>query len=151
MIFRQMTTEDLAYHQKHALYPEDRKIHVGQSEYNFSLVDGDVVLGIAGFRFINNTTAWCWLSMGENAKEHLTISFRTLSEWIGGFKGDAGQWVPGFCETYGIRRLEAYVELGFEAGVKLVEHLGFVEESRMPNFIGELPAIRFVRFFKEQK
>jgi RimJ/RimL family protein N-acetyltransferase len=140
MEFRQMTDEDLAYHQKHALNPDDRKIHVGESEYTYSLVDGDVVLGIAGFKFINDTTAWCWLSMGENAKEHLTISFRTLAEWI-----------PTFCRDFKIRRLEAYVKVGFEAGVRLVEHLGFTEESRMPNFFDDMPGIRFVRFFKESK
>jgi len=135
-----MTAEDLAYMQTHGVKEKDRKIRAGESEYNYSLVDGDVVLGIAGFRFINDTTAWCWLSMGDAATTHLTESFRVLSEWI-----------PTFCVDFGIRRLEAYVEVGFEAGIRLVEHLQFKEESRMRNFIGDSPAIRFVRFFGDSQ
>ena len=99
-----------------------------------------MTLGIAGFRFINDTTAWCWLCMGEAATQHLTESFRCLATWI-----------PSFCRDFGVRRLEAYVEVGFEEGIRLVEHLQFEEESRMKDFIDGNPAIRFVRFFGDAK
>ena len=141
MLFRVMTSEDLAYMQKHGGQEKDRKIRAGESEYNYALVDGEVTLGIAGFRFINDTTAWCWLCMGEAATQHLTESFRCLATWI-----------PSFCHDFGVRRLEAYVEVGFEEGIRLVEHLQFEEESRMKDFMGKgKPGIRFVRFFEESK
>lgn len=151
MQFREMQESDLIYIQEHGVRDKDRKIRVGRSDYDYALVEGDVVLGVAGFRFINDTTAWCWLSMTDAAKQNLTESFRALSGWIGGFKGEGDQWIPGFCETMGIRRLEAYIEIGFDAGKRLVEHLGFEFESRKKNFFGDEPADCYVRFFKETK
>ena len=150
MNFRQLQESDIAYMAEHGIREDGHKVRIDNTEYNYTLEHDGAILGIAGFRFITDTTAWCWLQMGEEAMKHLTISFRTLSEWIGGYTGINGERVPGFCETNGIRRLEAYVEVGFEAGIRLVEHLDFHEESRMLNFIDDKPAIRFVRFFKEK-
>jgi hypothetical protein len=139
MIFRQMITEDLVYIQAHALNADDRKIMAENVEYNYALVDGDITFGIAGFKFINATTAFCWMVMGDKAKENIIECHRCMKTWI-----------PEFCRDFKIRRLEAYVEVGFEEGIRLVEHLGFEEESRMRHFIGDAPAIRFVRYFEEQ-
>ena len=140
MPIRIMTTEDLAYIQKHGAKEKDRKICAGESEHNYALVVNGVTLGIAGFRFINDTTAWCWMCPGDEWTGNLTESFRALAEWI-----------PTFCKDFGIRRLEAYIEVGFEKGVRLIEHLGFDLESRKKNFFGDEPGDCYVRFFEETK
>jgi RimJ/RimL family protein N-acetyltransferase len=140
MIFREMTQADLDYMAIHGVKEKDRKIHAGQSEYNYALADGDVTLGIAGFRIINDFTAWVWMIPGDEWTQHLAVAFRLLSEWI-----------ETFCADFGIRRLEAFVEIGFNEGIRLVEHLGFIEDGIMKNFYGDLPGLRFVRLFEETK
>lgn len=107
-------------------------------DYGYTLEHEGKVLGIGGFRFINSTTAWAWLDLTDRAGSHLIASYRVIKEWI-----------DLFAQEHGIRRLQAYIEADFEKAIRLVKHLGFHQESTMPNFVGNKSAYLYVKYFGE--
>jgi len=146
MNFRQLQQSDVEYMAENSYDKDFYKQVPAQTEFDYALEhDGDI-LGVGGFRMKNNTTAWCWFDLSTKAAEHTIVCYRVIKEWIEGYEGKDGH-VPGFCETHGILRLEAYVKVGFEAGARTVEHLGFEWEHRMMKFIGQSPADRYVKYF----
>ena len=107
-----------------------------QVDFTYTLEHEGDPLMVGGFRLINLTTAWCWVDMSTSSRRHLRASYRTLKEWIDQFSAE-----------HGIRRLQAYVECDFPEAVRMVEHLGFVWESDMENFMGDKDASMYKRIF----
>ena len=150
MEFRQLIKSDIEYMKEHSTKDAFYKEMPAQADFDYALDHNGDILGIGGFRMINNTTAYCWFDLSDKSKEHTIACFRCIKEWIDGYTFD-GKYHPGFCETMGILRLEAYVKVGFEEGVRTIEHLGFSYEHRMLKFIGQEPADLYVRFFDGDK
>jgi hypothetical protein len=60
------------------------------------------------------------------------------------------EYIDIFCREHKILRLEAWVDVNFNEGLRLVKHLGFHPESRKINFLGKnKDAWLYVRFFDE--
>ena len=136
MDFRELQESDITFMREHSLNKCFYKECPEQTDYTYALEHYNQVLGIGGIRMINNSTAWGWFDLSDAAEDHLIVTYRTVKEWL-----------EILCNEKKIIRLEAYVRVGFEAGVRTVEHLGFKFESRMPQFIYHNPADLFVRFF----
>ncbi|MDD5459418.1 MAG: hypothetical protein PHF37_08515, partial [Phycisphaerae bacterium] len=109
-----------------------------EDTFCWTLEHEEKVLGIGGIKMVNNTTAICWFDLSKYAGEHIVVCYRVIKEWI-----------PIVCKEKKIRRLEAYVKAGFEAGVRTVEHLNFDFEHRKKKYIGDIAADCYVRFFDE--
>ena len=103
-------------------------------DYCFTLEHEGKPLGIGGFRLINKTTAWCWVDLTDLAEKHITTCYRVIREWI-----------DKFVEEHQLKRLQAYIECDFPEAIRMVQHLGFEEESRMENFVDDKPAYLYAR------
>jgi L-amino acid N-acyltransferase YncA len=84
---------------------------------------------------INLYTAWVWVDFTHYAEIYPLILLR-----------DVHRAITEIRDKMGVKRLQAYVECDFEAGIKMVEKLGFVRESSMAAFAGKNDAYMYVRF-----
>ena len=130
----------IEYMKEHGLHKDRWKDMSGDAQYNYALEHEGDTLGMGGFIMVGQTCAITWFDMSEKAQEHLIDSFRTLKTWT-----------ETFCADHGIKRVMAFVETGFEAGVRTVEHLGYHFESRMPKYEDDRPFDIWVKFFEESK
>ena len=134
MEFRETTKEDLVFVADHSVSRGIQKNHPEQTEFCYTLAHEGVPLGVGGFTLINFHTAWCWVDLTDGAGSHIKTVYRVMKEWI-----------DEFIIEHKLTRLQAYVECDFPAAVRMVKHLGFKEEWRMENFMGDKDAYMFVR------
>lgn len=135
MQFREAAQSDLDFVEATLLH---NTVHYKQPEridYCYTLEHENEILGVGGFRFVNETTAWVWIILSKYAKGHLKTVYRATKEWM-----------DIFCEEHRLRRLQAYVDIGFPEANSLVEHLNFNWESTMKNFWPDKDAHLYVRF-----
>lgn len=133
MIFRESTKSDFDYLAEHSLSRGIQKYQPEQIDYCYTLEHEGKPLIMGGFHIINLTTCWCWLDLAT--KDNILTAYRTIKEWL-----------VLFAKEHGIKRLQAYVECDFPEAIRTVEHLGFIRESVMYNFIGDKDAYMYVRF-----
>ena len=136
MEFRAMTQADLDYLSEHSISRGIAKKLPDEVEWSYALEHEGVTLGIGGIRLINSTTAWGWLDLSDKAGENIYTVYRVIKEWM-----------EKLCKEKGIKRLQAYTEIGFRDAETLIKHLGFHDESVMFDFIGDLPARMWAQFF----
>lgn len=134
MKFREMTTKDYEYLKDHSISRGIFKNTPLVTEYSYSLEHEGILLGSGGFRLINETTAWCWLDMTQEAKSHLQTAYRVIKEWMDDFVKDKG-----------IIRLQAYIDPNFPEAIRIVQHLGFERESNMERFYPDRDAYMYKR------
>lgn len=134
-----MTESDFGFAEMFAMYPEDIKEKREIIDHDFALEKESVILAVGGFRMITDKTAWSWILLTKHAStnERLVNLFRTLKEFT-----------EQFCKDNKIRRLQAWVKVGFEEGVRTVEHLGYKRESIMHHFIDDEPAYLYVKIME---
>lgn len=134
MRLRKPTPEDLEYMSEHCL---NRKRETKQLDAIDELVtlehEGKPLL-IGGFRMITTSTAWCWIDISDEIGGNLIQSYRVIKEWI-----------ELFIKERDLTRLQSFVRTDFDAAIRLVEHLGFKQESKMPNFYRDGDAFMYVR------
>lgn len=138
MEFRELTQADIDVVKNNSI---SRGILHKQPEiidYSYCLKHEGKVLGIGGIRFINQTTAWGWVDISKDAESRIITSYRAIKEWM-----------EVLCRDKGIKRLQCYVEMDFPEAIRMVEHLGFEQESIMPRFVGEKSAYLCVKHFVE--
>ena len=133
MIFREATIEDVLEGQKLSINTRDAR-DVEQLDYVWVLEEGDV-LGVGGFRMIVPSCAWCWVDLTDIGVEKIRHTYRHIRERI-----------ENFAREKGITRLQAFVR-NSNKEIRLVEHLGFQQESVMERFYGDDDALMFVRIF----
>ncbi len=107
-------------------------------DFSYALEHEGKILGIGGIRLINLTTAWCWIDLTHYAGKHITTVYRVIKEWTEILVKDKG-----------IKRLQCYIETDFPEAIRIVEHLGFYQESVMRKFVGNKPAFLYVKYFGE--
>jgi hypothetical protein len=108
-------------------------------EWSYALRHEGQTLMAGGVVLITHTTAWIWADLSDKAHDHMIIAYRVMRDWI-----------TLIAQNHGIRRMQAYVMVGFEEGERTIEHLGFHEEKPvMPNFVDDKPAALWVRYFSE--
>jgi len=95
--------------------------------------DGEL-LAVGGIKQMNPTCGWVWVDLAPQALENQIALFRILRDYIGYLMHEKG-----------LTRLMAAVEVDFPEAVRMAQHLGFHEESVMPNWIDDRPALMFVR------
>ena len=134
MEFREATQDDLDYMADHSVSKGIQKACPEQLDYTFTLEHEGKPLGVGGFRFVNATTAWCWVDLADGAHGRINTAYRTIKEWM-----------DLFAEEHNIKRLQAYVECDFDEAIRMVRHLGFERESIMKNFVGDKDAFMYVR------
>ena len=134
MKFRETTQEDLDFVANHSVSRGIAKYQPECIDYCYTLEHEGKPLGIGGFRLINKTTSWCWVDMTDLAESHIPTCYRVIKEWI-----------DKFVEEHQLKRLQAYVECDFPEAIRMVQHLGFEEESRMENFMGDKDAYMYKR------
>lgn len=139
MNFREMNQADIEYLKDRSISRGVFKKQPGKIEWSFALEHEGMTLGVGGIDLITLTTAWSWLDLSCDIGEHTIVVYRVIKEYM-----------AIVCKEHGIRRLEAYVEVGFEAGIRLVEHLGYHCEHRMPNFVDDRPADLYVKFYEHE-
>ena len=123
MIFREAVSEDFDIMPKSDL--------VELVDYVYTLEDDGKPIMVGGFRRINQTTAWCWVELGD-VTSIITV-YRTIKEWV-----------DKFCDIHKVKRLQAFTRIDDKA-IRMVEHLGFTRESTMINFFGDEDAYMYVR------
>lgn len=134
MDFREATQADLDYMAEHSInHKVDRKLP-NCVDYVFTLEHEGNPLVVGGFRMIVPTTAWCWIDLSKEAKNHLTTVYRVIKEWI-----------DEFAKNNNINRLQAFIRTDYVEAERLVKHLGFERESIMKGFFGDKDAYMYVR------
>ena len=134
MIFRESKPEDFEYMAIHSMNQTVDRKQEETIDYCYTLED-DVPLGLGGFRMITPTVCWCWVDLTEDAVKNLLTTMRTMNHWI-----------ATFAEIHGIRRMQAFVR-DEDKYIRLVEHLGFEQESVMKQFYDDEDGLLFVRLF----
>jgi len=150
MGFRTLTKDDIAFMREHTVDKDFYKDMPEVTDYSYALFDEDRTLGVGGFHMMNNTTAVCWFDLSDIGYENTIQCYRTIREWMDGYTDKQGVYHEGFCDTMGIRRLEAYVRTGFEYGIRTVEHLGFEWQCRAMKYFGDYPADVYVKFYGDK-
>ena len=132
MNFRVGTVEDLELMQ--SLNHQERKFDE-VIDHIYTLEHNGEILGVGGFRMIVPETAWCWVDFSAYGVKHIRDTYRVTRDWI-----------DGWAEKTGVKRLQAFVK-DSEKEMRLVNHLGFEQESRMKNFYGDDDAFLYARIF----
>lgn len=135
MKLRPMTESDVEFMANHSVSRGIFSKMPEEIDVSVTLEHDDKVLCVGGISMINCTTAWCWLDLSEESGKYIVIVYRLVKEWL-----------DDVVEQKGIKRLQAYVEIGFEEAERTMHHLGFEWEFRMKNFVGDKPADLYVRF-----
>lgn len=150
MNFRALTQSDLKYMK--AVSPDKEFYKDGHENISFDHVlehNGDILV-IGGLRFVNKTTAIGWFDISPAGYENLLAVYRTICEWMDGYRDSDGHCIKGIIEELGIIRLEAYVKESFGKGIRTVEHLGFEFERTVKKFFGTEDALLFVKFYDKE-
>ncbi len=83
----------------------------------FTAIDGNTVIACAGCMEIWDNRATAWALVSKGAGRHMIGVTKAISGFLA-----AAKW----------RRIEAYVDVGFEAGMRWMEMLGFKQETPVP-------------------
>jgi hypothetical protein len=137
MNFRQLEQRDLDFVAEHSLNQDVFKSQPEVYEHNYTLEHNGRILVIGGIKMLNKTTAIAWCNLTVFALDHVIETYRCMKTWT-----------DEMCRTLGIHRLEANVEVGFQAGEVTVKHLGFDFEFRMKDYNDGKPADRYVKYYE---
>ncbi len=140
MQFRKATQEDYIYFREHSRNADFYKEMPSAQDYDYVLELNHKPIVIGGLSLITRTTAWGWFDFSDDIGNNIIIAYRTIKEWL-----------QISTKELGIKRVMAWVEVGFEEGERTVMHLGFHKESRMHNFINDKPADMWVKYFGDSK
>lgn len=137
MEFRKATEKDLEFVEQNSLYPTSEKDQTEAIDYIYTLDHGDYILAVGGFRMITDSTAWAWTELTKYVDGHVIPTYRVISEYM-----------EIFCKNNNIIRLQAWVASDFVEGIRTAEHLGFMKEYLMEDFLGkDKDAILFVKYY----
>lgn len=134
MIFRESIQSDLDYMADHSMSRGIQKQCPEQVDYVYTLENDGAPLGIGGFKVINPCTAWCWVDISDKGHKNIKATFRALRDWI-----------DIFAKEHKLVRLQAYVRPDFKEAIRMIEHLGFEQESIMKDFMPEGDAIMYIK------
>jgi hypothetical protein len=129
-----MTHEDWDYLEEHSLYENERKNEKAPDHFAYVYEHDGNIIAAGGFQAITETTYWAWAQLTEFCDGNLVMAYRVIKEYM-----------DIFCKENKVRRLQAWVRLGFEEGERMVGHLGFYYESTMHNFVDGMPAKLYVK------
>lgn len=107
------------------------------TDFSYCLEHEDKVLGVGGIQMINHSTSWVWLDLTDNFKDHVPTVYRIIKEWM-----------EILCKQKGIKRLQAYILPDFPEAMRMVEHLGFLYESRMEKFADDKDAFMYKKIME---
>jgi hypothetical protein len=134
MKFREAKQKDLDYVNDNSISRGVLDKQFESVDYCYVLEHEGNILGAGGFRLINSVTAWCWLDLTRHSQDHIIVCYRTIKEWI-----------DIFVKEHELKRLQAYVRIGYDEGIRMVEHLGFKQEFVMKDFMPEGDAMMYRR------
>lgn len=138
MILRNQTVDDLDYIREHPLNETVLDKKPPEIYFLVTIEENSVPLATGGIQMENPTTATCWLCLSKDAEGHIIEVYRTIKVWL-----------DRIAEEKGIKRLQCYVDPEKSDAIRLVFHLGFVEEYLLKNFFGiSKPAIMFIKLAK---
>ncbi len=86
----------------------------------YTLRVGDEVVAVAGLMWFWEGRAMAWSYIGANAGQHMRALTRVVRD---------------FLDHCTVRRVEAYVDPEFDAGLRWVELLGFKREGLLEGFL----------------
>jgi hypothetical protein len=137
MEFRTATDEDFEQAAKKGL-SGGKYLEPGEVTYHaVALIEDEELVGIGGFQKITDTTAWAWVELTPQTFDNIYVFYRTVRDWIHGWKENDGTHHPGMCERHHIYRLQAWVDVENKKAERFCEHLGFSKEYRMKDFLGK--------------
>ena len=136
MLFREATKEDLEYVARYSV-SRGNKEYPDTIDYIYTLENQGVVLGVGGFKLLNENTAWVWLDFTPEARVQIRIVYHVIVEWM-----------QIFVKNHGLRLLMAAVRPLFTEAIMTIEHLGFHKEATMPNFFGDQSAHLYLRLYE---
>ena len=134
MKLRPMTFVDACYADNHSISHGIASKEPPISDLSVTLEDDGKIMAVGGVRLINLTTAWCWVNLTHDAVKNIISVYREITEWL-----------DEITKEHNIKRLQAYVDVDFPEGIKLLEHLKFTKESVMDKFSGDKDAFMYKR------
>lgn len=87
------------------------------AQHSYSFFSGDLLIGCTGVVEIWDNRATAWALVSKDAGRNLVGMHRGIAGFL-----SAAKW----------RRVEAYVDAGFEPGMRWMKMLGFVQETPEP-------------------
>lgn len=132
MIFREATANDLEYVAKHSISKGIKEFPTSV-DHVYTLEHEDDILGIGGFKLLNEYTAWCWMDWTNAALVYKISTYRVTKEWLNKFRKD-----------FGLKLLMAAVREHFAEAIRTVTHLGFEKSVKLPKFFGDEDGILYI-------
>jgi hypothetical protein len=135
MRLRDATQTDFDFVAANSAFPQHSFKEPSQSIYCVALEQDNDVVAVGGLAMITTTTAWAFCEITTFATEHKIELVRNMRDYLDMMILDLG-----------LTRLQAWVDPSRPEAIKLVKHLGFVDEFIMKDFLGfDKPAIMFVK------
>ena len=132
MNFREVQQSDIDYMTNNSINGDLKQFRA--IDFIYTLEHDNIPLLVGGFRLINDTTAWCWTDISHEAANHTITMYRVIKEWI-----------DKFVKDHNIKRLQAFAGLDKTESIRMLQHLGFEQESVMINFFGDTSAYLYRR------
>jgi hypothetical protein len=139
MLIRETKYDDIEYLKTHSVSRGVFGKMPSRTEWSLTLEHEGKILCVGGVIMITNSCAWSFMDWTEEAKHHLVFVYRSIRDWL-----------ESLARNHGIKRMQAYTLVGFEEAERTIEHLQFTRESRMRNFVDDLPADMWVRYFDSE-
>jgi hypothetical protein len=137
MLLREATLEDFAFVEEHTAFPDHYQKEPTQTVFSVALEQDGDVCAVGYLVLITGTCGWVGCDITTFAEHHKIEMIRTMRTWI-----------DTQAVELGLTRLQAWIDKDRPEAIRLVEHLGFNEESMMPNFIDEgKDALLYVKFY----
>jgi hypothetical protein len=125
MRLRDATPSDIEFVETHPAFPGYYVKEPMQSAYCVALEQDGNVVAVGGLLLVTKTCAWVWCEVTTFAADNKIELVRNMRNYLDMMVMDLG-----------ISRLQAWIDPEREEAIRLVQHLGFVEEYEMKNFLG---------------
>ena len=139
MQLREATKADLLFAADHTVSRGIFKNQPEKIEALYALEHQGEILAVGGIRMVNLSTAWVWVDLTDRIGDHMGAVYRVIKEWM-----------AEMIHLFGIRRMQAYVELDFPEAIRMAEHLGFAKESVLEQFVGDKDAFMYVKIVRAE-
>jgi len=125
MLLRNATTADFEFVAEHSAFKNYYTKEPERLFYSVALEQDGNVIAVGGLMLITKHTAWAWCEITTFVENHKIELVRTMRDWL-----------DVTVSELQLSRLQAWVDPERPEAVKLIKHLGFVEEFSMKDFLG---------------
>jgi hypothetical protein len=135
MKIRPMTFADGEFVREHSAFKEFYQKEPSQMVYSVAVEQDNDVIAVGGLVQITRNTAWAWCEITTFVENHKIELVRLMREYL-----------DMMVKELRLSRLQAWIDPTRPEAIRLICHLGFIEEYEMKDFLGpDKPAMLYMK------